>query len=76
MPPTDARTLCRRLGGEYVDILGLTNQQLARRQAWCREQAARLAPAVNGVNPTELQEELVKAWDISVAEAAWVVNAL
>lgn len=75
-PPTNSKSLCRRLGTEYVDILGLTAHQLANRQAWCQEQARRLAPVVRDLSREELEQRLVTDWDLSCAEATWVVGSL
>jgi hypothetical protein len=75
-PLTNSQTRCRRLGRRYVDILGFTNDQLVERQAWCQEQASRLALVVRDMPRKDIERLLVTDWDLCVAEAAWVVDAL
>lgn len=71
-PKTTAQTRCRRLGNEFVDILGFSETQLEERRAWCRSQAVLL----EGVSTAGLAERVCEEWDVSAAEAAWVVSSL
>jgi hypothetical protein len=59
-----------------VDILGLTNEELLQRHAWCHEQAELLTPLAPEMSRHEMERMLVTDWDLSAAEAAWVVEAL
>lgn len=65
------RTTGARDRSQTASLL-LSEEQFAQRHAWCRAQAAKLA----GVPKEGLAARLAQHWDVSVAEAAWVVSAL